>query len=187
MGVRLADGSTLHAHQVVSGADPKTTVNQLLGARQVETGFARRIRNLRARGTAAKLHLALKALPAPPPGVDDLFRQRLVYAPDMDYVERAFNPVKYGKASPEPVLEISVPTVADPGLSPQGQHVVSIIAQYAPYRPGHGWSDAAREAFERSVIAAAERALPGLSREIVHRLRGRVDAIIMPRCKTPLV
>ena len=167
-GVQLADGSTLNADQVVSGADPKTTVNRLLGACHVETGFARRIHNLRARGTAAKLHLALKALPPAPPGADDLLRQRLVFAPDMDYVERAFNPVKYGAASPEPVLEISVPTVADPGLAPAGQHVVSIIAQYAPYRPAHGWSAHERAAFQRSVIAAADRALPGLAREIVH-------------------
>ncbi len=167
-GVELDDGSALSAPLVISGADPKTTVQKLLGARHIETGFGRRVHHLRARGTTAKVHLALNALPAAPGGDQEILRQRLLYGPDMDYVERAFNPVKYGESSPEPVLELSIPTLADPSLAPQGHHVVSIIAQYAPYQPAHGWHPEAREQFLNAVLKSAERALPGLRAHITH-------------------
>jgi len=164
--VELADGTHIRAQTVVSGADPKTTVG-LIDPSHIETGFARRVHNLRARGTTAKLHLALKALPGPPQGDSALLRQRMLFAPDMDYVERAFNPVKYGEASAAPVLEISIPTLADPGLAPEGQHVVSIIAQYAPYAPEHGWSAPARDQFQSAILHAAEQALPGLGAHVI--------------------
>jgi phytoene dehydrogenase-like protein len=91
----------------------------------------------------------------------------MVFAPDMDAVERAFNPVKYGDASAEPVLEMALPTLADPALAPDGQHVLAVTAQYAPYRPPHGWSDAARADYQSSVLGSVERALPGVGAHIV--------------------
>ncbi|MEO1573605.1 MAG: NAD(P)/FAD-dependent oxidoreductase, partial [Pseudomonadota bacterium] len=123
--------------------------------------------DLKARGTAARLHLALGALPVAPQGRDDLWRHRMVVAGDLDALERAFNPVKYGQASERPALEICVPTAADPGLAPEGHHVVSITAQYAPFAPAHGWSDEARAAFETRILEVAETALPGLRAHIV--------------------
>ena len=61
-GVVLANGETLAADVVVSNADPKRTLFELLGARHLETGFVHRVRHFRTRGMAAKLHLALDAL-----------------------------------------------------------------------------------------------------------------------------
>lgn len=166
-GVTLGNGSTLHAQQIVSAADPKTTFLQLLGARHLETGFTRRVHNLRAKGTSARLHVALKALPPAPSGREDLLRQRMVFAPDMDFVERAFNAVKYGEASAQPVLEMALPTLADPALAPAGQHVLAITAQYAPFKPDHGWSDAARADYQAAILQCVERALPGVAPHIV--------------------
>jgi phytoene dehydrogenase-like protein len=62
-GVELASGEVIRAGTVVSNADPARTLLTLLGARHLDTGFAQRIRHLRSRGTAAKLHLALDDLP----------------------------------------------------------------------------------------------------------------------------
>ncbi|MCC6716121.1 MAG: NAD(P)/FAD-dependent oxidoreductase, partial [Gammaproteobacteria bacterium] len=58
-GVELAGGEILRAGTVVSNADPRTTFFGLLGAGRLEAGFARYVKNIRMRGTAAKLHLAL--------------------------------------------------------------------------------------------------------------------------------
>ena len=147
VGVRLDDDQTLRARHVISNADPKNTLLKLVGARHLDIGFARRVRHVRARGTSARLHLALDALPPAPLGRDELLRQRVVIAADPDDLERAFNPIKYGDASTRPALELCVPTLADPALAPDGHHVVSITAQYVPYQPAHGWSPAARDAF----------------------------------------
>jgi phytoene dehydrogenase-like protein len=130
-GVELQDGERIPASTVISNADPKTTFLDLLGARNLEAGFVRRIQNIRMRGSTAKLHLALDGLPDFT-GLDrDRLSDRLLIAPDMDYVDRAFNHSKYGEFSVKPVAEITIPSIKDTGLAPAGQHVLSAVVQYA--------------------------------------------------------
>lgn len=160
-GVRLESGEEIGAQLVVSNADPRTTLLKLLGARHLEAGFARRIGNLRMQGTAAKLHLALSGLPAWRGVAAEHCGERIVIAPNVEYVERAFNPAKYREFSPQPVLEVTTPTVRDPGLAPPGKHVLSAIVQYAPYDLAGGWASG-RERFLEAVLDVLERHAPGL-------------------------
>ena len=135
-----------------------------------------RVANVRAQGNAAKLHLALDGLPDTPGLSDGDLSQRIVIAPDEHYVERAFNPAKYGETSPEPVIELSIPSIRDASLAPEGKHVLSAIVQYAPYKLKGGWDSAAREAFADTVFATPEKYLPGLqSRMIKGELLTPVD------------
>ncbi len=165
-GVRLENGEEIAAVTVVSNADPKTTLGTLLGARHLEAEFARRLNHTRAIGTAAKLNLALGALPQFR-GVDaQLLGERLVIAPDAGYVDEAFNPAKYRDYSRAPVIEITLPAVSDPELAPAGKHVLSAIVQYAPYDLAAGW-DTERDAFRDCVLAVLERYAPGLRKLIV--------------------
>jgi phytoene dehydrogenase-like protein len=140
-GVRLAGGEEVRAATVVSNADPKTTILDLLGARHVEAGFAKRIVNFRSKGNAAKLHLALDALPDFRGLSAEQLGHRLVIAPTLEYVERAFNHSKYGEYSTKPVAEIIIPTVRDPSLAPSGKHVLSAIVQFAPRTLKSGWNE----------------------------------------------
>ncbi len=165
-GVESAGGERFESHTVVSNADPKRTIMQLVGARHVETGFTRRINNIRMRGNAAKLHLALDGLPGVAGLAKKEFGDRLVIAPDEHYVERAFNPAKYGEPSPEPAMEITVPSFRDPSLAPTGRHVMSCVVQYAPYALKGGWTDAARQAFVASCIETIGRYAPELESRI---------------------
>ncbi len=98
-GVRLQQGQELMADIVVSNADPKATLLRLLGARHLEAEFARRVHQVRTTGTAAKLHLALSGRPHFLGLAAEQLGERLVIAPDIDYIERAFNPAKYGECS----------------------------------------------------------------------------------------
>jgi len=140
-GVELASGERLEAGTVVSNADPRSTVIDLLGMRNVEAGFAQRISNFRSKGNAAKLHLALDGLPDFK-GLDpQQLGERLVIAPSLVYVEHAFNPCKYGDFSPRPVAEITIPSIHDASLAPPGKHVLSAVVQYAPRDLKAGWSE----------------------------------------------
>lgn len=161
-GVEIDGGERIHSARIVSSADPKKTVLGLIGGRHFETGFARRIHNLRGRGNAAKLHLALDGVPAFTGLDENDLGERLVIAPDEHYVERAFNPAKYGGVSPEPVIEMVLPSAAEGGLAPAGKHVLSAVVQYAPYELREGWNDDNRAAFERSVISRIGRYCPGI-------------------------
>jgi phytoene dehydrogenase-like protein len=150
-GVELESGEQLMADTVVSSADAKTTIMDLLGARHVEAGFARKVHNIRAKGNAAKIHLALDSLPSFNGVSSEQMGGRLVIAPSVEYVELAFNHCKYGEFSARPVAEITIPTVHDAGLAPDGKHVLSAIVQYAPRDLGMGWSRG-REAFTETIM-----------------------------------
>ena len=167
-GVVLASGEEIAAASVISSADPKTTFLKLLGSEHLDAGFVRRVTQLRTRGLAAKLHLALARAPQIAGVAPEALRGRLVVAPTPDYIERAYNHAKYRECSAEPMLEITVPTLADPALAPDGRHVLSAIVQYAPYAPAAGWP-AERERFTDSVIATLERYFPGLRESIIAR------------------
>jgi len=165
-GVETESGDRFDSLTVVSNADPKRTMMDLVGAEHVETGFARRIHHLRSRGNAAKLHLALDGLPTIAGLSQEDFAERIVIAPDEHYVERAFNPAKYGECSPEPVVEMTFPSVRDETMAPAGKHVMSAVVQYAPYDLKGGWNDAAHAEFEAATIRTIERYAPDIAERI---------------------
>ena len=166
-GVECADGDRYASFVVASNADLKRTVFTLTGAPHFESRFVHRVAHLRCEGNAAKLHLALDGLPeAINLGTDD-FAQRLVVAPNEDYVERAFNPAKYGQFSEQPVLEITIPSVRDASLVPQGGHVMSVVAHYAPYALAGGWTDAARDRLAAAIVDRLSNYLPDIAQRVV--------------------
>ena len=57
-------------------------------------------------------------------------------------LERAFDATKYGRISDDPWLELTVPSVTDRSLAPDGQHVMSIYFHFAPRDlRGASWAD----------------------------------------------
>ena len=171
-GVALADGSELAARAVVSGADPKRTFLKLMDPVDLEPGFIARIRNYRSSGTAAKVNLALGALPSfrgLDGGAAAQIRGRIHIGPGIDYLERAFDASKYGGMSTSPYLDVTIPTLADPSLAPSGRHVMSVYMQYAPYAlRGKTW-DAERDALGDIVLRTLEEYAPGITTLVEHR------------------
>ena len=165
-GVRLADGSELRAPAVVSAINPRTTFVDLVGPPELDTGVVRKARAIRMKGDVAKLHLALSGVPAFRVPREAL-AGRLVIAPSSEAVERAFNPAKYGAFSPEPVMEVTLPSIADPSLAPAGGCVLSANVQFAPYDLKGGWQ-AGKPAFLAAIMAVLERHAPGIGRLVRH-------------------
>jgi phytoene dehydrogenase-like protein len=166
VGVQLAGGERIAARHVISSADPKTTFLTLLGARHLDTGFVRRVNHIRARGLAAKLHLALNR---PPPFAavrDAQLKGRLLLAPTLEHIEHAYNHAKYGEFSAAPVMEITLPTANDATLAPAGHHVLSAVVQYAPYALRGGWENG-RAGFLEAALKSLETVAPGLRECIV--------------------
>jgi phytoene dehydrogenase-like protein len=165
-GVILQSGEQVLAGCVISNADPKTTFLRLLGSEYLDTGFVRRIKHLRARGLAAKLHLALDRLPQFA-GLDaSALRGRLLIAPSLEYVERAFNHAKYGEFSAAPILEVTVPSVVDPALAPAGKHVLSAVVQYVPYQLASGDWEQEKGRLTDLVVDMLDSHAPGLRESV---------------------
>lgn len=154
-GVRTEGGEVLPADLVLSSLGAGVTL-ALAGVEHFDAEPGRRVRQIRAEGTAARLDLALSG----PPAIAGLEARhlagRLLLAPSVEAIERAFNPVKYGRPSEAPVIEALVETE---GAGAR----VSCLVQYLPLAPAGGWTDAARAALTASVVAAFERHAPGFS------------------------
>jgi phytoene dehydrogenase-like protein len=167
-GVALAGGEEIAAPTVVSAIDPRTTFLQLVDPVDLTPDFRLKVRNYRSHGALAKVNLALSALPrfAGSAGAESL-SGRIHIGPELDYLERAFDHAKYGEYSSEPWLDVSIPSILDPGLAPPGAHVMSVYAQAAPcHLRGLTW-DAAREGLLRTVVATLARFAPDIERLVV--------------------
>jgi phytoene dehydrogenase-like protein len=169
-GVALASGEEISSSVVVSGLDPKRTLVELADPVAIGPTMRWRAGNYRTPGVVAKINLVVDRLPRfTAAGGDDeqLLRGRILAAPAIDAIERAFDAAKYGRSSDAPVLEATIPSLVDPSLvegAAPGTHVISISAQYAPYRlRDGGWDDDGRaDAFADRAVAALEALAPGL-------------------------
>ena len=173
-GVVLADGEEIQARAVVSGADPKRTLLDLVDPVALGPSLGWRTANIRTPGVVAKVNLGLGLLPKfPAAGGDErLLSGRIVLAPSVDAIERAFDASKYGRWSETPILEATIPSLADPSLvagAPAGTHVMSVIAQYAPYALRAGSWDTERERFGDAVVTALEVVAPGIGKLVTQR------------------
>lgn len=170
--VLLDGGESLEARAVVSNADPRSTFLGLVDPVDLGPNFLSKIRNYRAHGTTAKINLALSRLPQfaglNGDGVEKL-SGRIHIGSDIDYLERAFDAAKYGEWSAEPYLDIAIPSLSDSSLAPEGQHVMSIHVQYAPYKLKTGDWRSRKAEFADNVLSVLSRYAPDLKDIILSR------------------
>jgi phytoene dehydrogenase-like protein len=170
-GVALATGEELASDAVVSGLDPKRTLTALCDPVAVGPTMLWRAGNYRTPGVVSKVNLVLDRLPAFTAAAGDdetLLRGRIVVAPGIDAMERAFDASKYGRVSDTLVMEATIPSLVDPSLvdgSRPGTHVMSVIAQYTPYalRDGSWDDDGRRESLADAVVSQLDALAPGFA------------------------
>jgi phytoene dehydrogenase-like protein len=146
--VVLASGQEIATARVICGADPRRALLEWLDPGWLDPEFTRAVSHIRARGVAARLSLALDR-PAP--------FQSLCIAPSLDYLERAYDDVKYGRISRHPYLEARTRNAADGA-------VVDVQIQYAPYALSEGaWDEARRQSVGEIALKALSHAVPDLA------------------------
>jgi phytoene dehydrogenase-like protein len=152
-GVALAKSEEIAAALVVSGADPRRTLLELVDPGWLDPELVRAVRNIRSRGVVARAALTLDRAPG---------FATLAVAPSLDSLERAYDDAKYGRVSREPYLEArSAGPIAD------GRHRVDVHVQYAPYALADGeWDEVRRAALGRLVAETLSEHLPGASAAI---------------------
>jgi phytoene dehydrogenase-like protein len=162
VGVRVAGGETLQARAIVTAADPKRTLTQLVDPVALGPHLVWRANNIRTPGMTAKVNLALSGMPAFTGADAAELRGRILIAPGIDYLERSYDASKYGRVAEDPFMEITIPSLADPSLAPDGQHVMSVLAQAAPYRLREGDWVTEGDRLGELVVKTLERYAPGL-------------------------
>src|SRR6267143_83577 len=166
-GIVLTDDEEIDAEAVVSGVDPKYTFFHLVDPAHLDPTFANRMKNFRANGTVAKVNLALGSLPIftaldATEGFLKALSGRIHIGPEIDYLERAFDASKYGEFSKAPWLDVTIPTILDPSLAPDGKHVLSAFVQFAPFKLKEGNWDIRRKDLGDTVIKTPSTYAPDL-------------------------
>jgi phytoene dehydrogenase-like protein len=168
VGVRTGSGEAIEARAVVSAADPKHTL-RLVDPEILGPHIVWRAENIRQPGATAKVNLALGALPTFAEASDDDLRGRIVIGPSIDHVERAKDAGKYGQIAEEPWLEVTIPTLADPSLAPEGKHVMSVLVEAAPRHLRDADWATERDRLADIAVKSLERYSPGLGELIEAR------------------
>ena len=144
-GVVLDNGEQISAKAVFSAADPRRTLLGLVGAPELPTEFVWHTQSIKMRGAVAKVHLLTNGGHGLPAGT-------LAVAPTLKYLERAFDPAKYGELAAQPYLEVT--TAGD---------IVSIHFQSAPYKLRDGNWESARGQIERIALDTLGKHFPSLA------------------------
>jgi phytoene dehydrogenase-like protein len=173
IGVVLAKGDELRARVIVSNADPRRTFFGLVGREHLPVEFQSQIDAYRCEGSSFKINLALSELPSysalPGTGLGPQHRGTTHICASLNHLEHAWDEAKFGQPSREPLLEITIPTAYDPSLAPAGKHVMSIFAQYAPYRLHDGvWDVPTKQAFVDRTIDLLAQYAPNIRGAIEH-------------------
>jgi phytoene dehydrogenase-like protein len=171
-GVALQSGEELSANVVSSSVDPHLTFEKFLEPNELPGEFLEDVKRYKYRGSSGKVNLALDGLPefSCLPGDGAHLRGALSISPSVEYMERAYDDAKYGKFSRRPYIDMVIPSLTDPSVSPPGKHVMSCFVQYAPYKLAEGsWDDQRREAFGDNVIDTISEHIPNIRKIIVGR------------------
>ena len=173
IGVVLRDGEAVPAWTTVSAHDPGITILELVNPGELEPSYRSHMENNRAHGTVTRVQLALAGLPEfvglTASCAQEKLAGRIHIGPEIDYLERAFDAAKYGGISPQPYLDVRIPSLLDPTLAPSGAHVMSIHAQFTPYLLKDGDWNARREELGDVVVNTLSDYAPNLRQLIVGR------------------
>jgi phytoene dehydrogenase-like protein len=177
-GVTLENGDQLSAPVVVTTLHPKTAFLDQLARTALPEDFVRDIERWNTRSGVVKINLALSELPrftdVPDgdrdiDGVPEHLTGSVEMSPTMEFIERAFQDAREGRAALLPFSDGVIPTSLDKTLNPDGTHVFSLFTQYVP----HEWSEAPHteelEAYTERLIDLYDQVAPGFAASVTHR------------------
>jgi phytoene dehydrogenase-like protein len=172
-GLVLANGDVIVAKTVVSGADPKRSLVDLLPAGALAAPVAAKARDIDQRGSMARIHLLIDALPdyvGFPAGRAGPQHQGLaILGPTPALYERAWQAQQRGEFCDEYVVEALIPSVTHSGLAPPGQHTLSLGVQQLPFKLARGtWTDR-KEEWADLVMEIYFRYAPNMRKHILGR------------------
>jgi phytoene dehydrogenase-like protein len=177
IGVRLEDGSVLHADRVIANVNPKLLYLQLLQAEALPPDLLARMHTYRCGSGTMRMNVALSELPdftaLPGTQAQPHHGAGIVLAPSLADMETAWADARRDGWGQAPIVELLIPSTVDDSLAPAGQHVASLFCQhFAPsldaQRFPHGWDDA-REAAADTIIDTVTRYAPNFKKSLIAR------------------
>lgn len=151
-GIVLENGQRIRAPVVISNADAMQTFFGMVGAERVPTGYLRRLRRLR-RSTSAAVVFGATPYDFAAAGA----RHETFFYDDFDHDQEFARAATAEGAG----LLVTVPTLVDPSLAADGNHLV-VLTALVDYDAGASWRREKQHSAER-LLEKAEARFPGLS------------------------
>ena len=131
------------------------------------------IERWKSRSGTVKVNVALSELPdfIADPGTELHARHTgsVELCHSIEYLERAFQDAREGRAAQRPFSDGVIPSTLDPSIAPVGMHIMSLFTQWVP----HTWSEephaAELEAYADRVVDGYTELAPNFKQSIVHR------------------
>ncbi|KAM6391254.1 pyridine nucleotide-disulfide oxidoreductase domain-containing protein 2 isoform 2-T2 [Pluvialis apricaria] len=178
-GVVLQDGTEVRSKLVLSNASPQITFLELTPQEDLPKDFVQRIQQVDTRSPVTKINVAVDQLPSflAAPNTRDgrplPHHQCSIHlnCEGTHLLHQAFTEATQGHPSSRPMIELCIPSALDPGLAPQGCHVVSLFTQYTPYMlaGGRPWDEQAKNAYADTVFDCIEAYAPGFKASVIGR------------------
>jgi prolycopene isomerase len=151
-GIRLADGTEVRAPVVISNADARQTYEQLVGVEHLPSNLIKRLQRMEPSHSAFVIYAATTLDMHELGATHEAFLFRHW---DHDETGRDILAGRPGG------MWVSVPTLADPALAPDGEHLV-ILSSLAPYDIGKPWVEESERFADALLDVFEERLFPGL-------------------------
>jgi len=167
-GVRLEGGERIAAAVVVSNADPRVTLRLLGGA--ADAGWKARIEEIPIEGCTVKLNVVLRELPnfKARPGFDEPHHYGQINVPLTKAEWKAgFAAAKRGELPEFLWGELYFQSVHDRSVVPEGQHTMSVFAQYVPYKFAEGSWDSRRSEIRNLALGSLGRFCSNIGTAVV--------------------
>jgi phytoene dehydrogenase-like protein len=171
VGVALQNGDEHYANLVVSNLDFRRTYLECMDEKDLSPEFLHRVRNFKIRGSSGKVNIALDGKPDFPclHGNTEMERGDIHFIDSVERLERAYDDWKDGTWSKDPYVDMLIPTLTDPTMTPPGKHFMSCFVQYVPPKVnGEDWTDEQRDQFGETVINQIAKYSPNFKDLILH-------------------
>lgn len=150
-GVVLENGQRVSAPLVISNADARQTVDELVGREHFPARFRRNLQKATPSTSAFVVYAATSLDPA----AAELVHETFLYAsPDHEAAMAG------GRTAEPSWLSITAPTLSDPSLAPEGEHLL-ILTTLVDFRAAERWR-AEKPRLVEALLGQAEQRLPGL-------------------------
>ncbi len=172
-GAVLEEGEEISAPLVISSVHPKIAFLDHIARHELPSDFVRDIEHWKSRSGVVKINLALGELPNfladPGTNVQEHHTGSVEMAPSVEYIERAFQDAREGRAAARPFSDSVIPTTFDRTLCPEGTHIMSLFTQWVPAE----WSSAPHrdelEAYADRMVECYNELAPNFKAAILHR------------------
>jgi phytoene dehydrogenase-like protein len=172
-GVVTSSGEDLRAPLVITACHPKITFLRQIDRADLPDAFVRDIEHWKTRSGTVKINLALSRMPAfrdDPNGEDpEIAGASIMIAPNIRYLERAFEEARGGEAATAPFSETCIPSYYDTTLAPEGMHVMSMFTQWVPHTWAKERNQDQLEAYADRLVDIHDDFMPGFKDAIVGR------------------